>query len=385
MAPDGGVRSKLRLFLSMDIAGSTAMKGEINYQALADRVKYTKRVLDAVQLPDHFDRLVDAGLPASKEEFDWATILSYTFNDFHTAFSSGLQGKVDAHELYPWKALGDELVYSFNIRTRETLSKILCHFLSTLRSFDHKLGCGGKIRMKGTAWVAGFPIRNREIDLPMPSVSFAGGDGKPVEFPYPKLDFLGPDMDVGFRLGKCSFPGMCVASLELVDVLGVHVSSMQIRATHVGWERLKGVWGDRPYPIFWLDLPKGHKDEKAPRFAGPWEEAESALYRAWLDEEKKVEVKELQGLVGKIRTHLPRQFGVVTPYIVGDNEDVVHPEHQELLELLTRLNTKGDTAPPPTSRGEPVASLSSSEVSRVIADVESLIDKVDPPTSSDGS
>jgi hypothetical protein len=343
-----GSASKLRLFLSVDIAGSTALKDLVNYQSLTDRVRYTKKVLQELRVEDRFASLVEGEVLAPKEEVDWATILRNRFGEFHAMFGGEIKSLTQAAERYPWKSLGDELVYSFNIQSRDLAASLVTSFLRTLRLWDRKLGDKNLIRMKGTAWTAGFPIRNREVELPMPEVFFKEGEAQ-VSFPYPRLDFWGPDMDVGFRLGAASFHGMCAASMDLVDLLSNHQSNQQIRAVHVGWERLKGVWGGRPYPIFWLELPEGQKGaEEAEALVRPWAVEECGLLGPWLKNPKR-EAKDFRILLGDIRKHLPEQFGVVAPYIVS--EDEVPKEHQELLNLL-KSSSKLDSDLPPHSETE---------------------------------
>ena len=77
-------------------------------------------------------------------------------------------------------------------------------------------------------------------------------------------DFVGEQMDVGFRLTKCSLPTIIVLSLELVYVISEICKMKNFPGTFldkaekitngiriVGFRKLKGVGNGTPYPIIW--------------------------------------------------------------------------------------------------------------------------------------
>lgn len=322
--------SQLRLFLSVDIVGSTALKGEANYQTIAAHLRVLQKAAKAKDL----DALPIEALP-SLDEYDWVAIQQNTFGDFHSEFSK--TGQPDAnspYEVFPWKALGDELIYSIRLQSREQATKLVTSFIAALRLIDRQLSSKGRIRLKGAAWIAGFPIRNRIVQIPAPTV-FYKHSGDDVSFPYPRDDFWGPDMDIGFRLSRCTFPGMCVASAGLVELLAADKSNDQVRFAHVGWEKLKGVWQERPYPVFWAELPSNREAEATHVVVAPWAEGEGPFVSRWESSGAKKEAKSYLKLLGDVREAMPSNFGLVRPYI--PEEDGVPPEHQELLNLMNKL------------------------------------------------
>jgi hypothetical protein len=322
--------SQLRLFLSVDIVGSTALKGEANYQTIAAHLRMLQR---ATKVNDPSNIPTDA-LP-SLDEYDWVAIQQNTFGDFHSEFSKTAQPEVaDAYEVYPWKALGDELIYSIRLRSRSQATKLVTSFISALRLIDKQLSSKGRIRLKAVAWVAGFPIGNRIVQIPAPTV-FYRQLGEDVPFPYPRLDFWGPDMDIGFRLSRCTFPGMCVTSAGLVELLAADKSNDQVRFAHVGWEKLKGVWHERPYPIFWAELPSNSETSATIVVLPPWAIGEGPFVRNWETDGSKREAKSHQKLLAAVREAMPANFGLVRPYI--PEEDGIPPDHQALLELIGKL------------------------------------------------
>lgn len=338
--------SELRLFLSVDIVGSTALKGEANYQTIAAHLRMLQK---AAKANDPTSIPTDA-LP-SLDEYDWVAIQQNTFGDFHSEFSKTAQAEVtNAYEVFPWKALGDELIYSIRLRSRSQATKLVTSFISALRLIDKQLSAKSRIRLKAVAWVAGFPIGNRIVQIPAPAV-FYKHLGEEVPFPYPRLDFWGPDMDIGFRLSRCTFPGMCVASAGLVELLGADKSNDQVRFAHVGWEKLKGVWHERPYPIFWAELPSNHEADATAAVLTPWAIGEGPFVRSWETEGSKREAKSHHKLLAAIRDAMPANFGLVRPYI--PEEDSIPTDHQALLELIGKLpkgaaadqNTESETQP----------------------------------------
>ena len=342
--------SELRVFLSVDIAGSTALKDLKNYTSILE--KYTERQNLARQIKsrlglgsDNDDTLKQIILSCwSEEDIDWASMIERTFTDFHIAFSHIIEtDKVtNSYERYPWKALGDELIYSFSVKTRTQLNKLVCAFLNTIRKQDEKLSKKNYSRLKGSAWTAGFPIRNRKVKLPQPRL-FYKEMNKEKEYPYPHTDYLGPDLDIGFRLGKCTWPGFLVVSLDLAELLADKDTKNQVLLSLLGWTKLKGVWNDSPYPIIWAKLPPGYKDNPKYKEYNDGAEIESE----WIAKLKSKEFKKahlLSSLLKSIRLKLHPRLGCVTPYIRHEG-DTVPRQHIEILSILEQLknNPTGDS------------------------------------------
>ncbi|NKC16204.1 MAG: hypothetical protein GKR94_29570 [Gammaproteobacteria bacterium] len=113
--------------------------------------------------------------------------------------------------------------------------------------------------VKTTAWIAKTShIPSQEFDAIV-----ADGDAfdKNISFHLPEpvtggpvLDFLGPDIDTGFRISKHSFRGVVTCSAHLAYLLTQHVTSsaFDVDSLRVArYEELKGVWEGKPYPIIW--------------------------------------------------------------------------------------------------------------------------------------
>src|SRR3546814_4574183 len=98
------------------------------------------------------------------------------------------------------------------------------------------------LRLKGTAWLADLSENNIALEIPELSSNDVA----------PHLDFIGPDLDLGFRLSKFARPASLLLSLDLVEMLLAADNRADVVLYLVGREELKGVMFGRPYPIRWM-------------------------------------------------------------------------------------------------------------------------------------
>jgi len=120
------------------------------------------------------------------------------------------------HTVNVWKYIGDEVVLVAELTCKnyhatmhvlalaETIKELEKSSKNKSRDARNK---NIKLRFKGTAWVAGFPVANIELNLPGPSV------GQTVK------DFLGPSMDLGFRLSKFASDDRLIISASLAHLI----------------------------------------------------------------------------------------------------------------------------------------------------------------------
>ena len=198
--------SGMRAFFSADLAGSTKLKNRLNHQELLRRYTSRKHLVKSLnkrgaESPDEIRAILN-NLNIGTDDYDWAQVVRRFYEDLCASFSQ-----------LPWKAMGDELIFSIPVSGRADLHLVTVAFLKAIRDMDGKLrnrrfpDSVSAVRIKGTAWVAGFPVRNRAIAIPTSS-----GETK-------RVDYLGPEMDTGFRLGKCTRPGMLAISVEMAELL----------------------------------------------------------------------------------------------------------------------------------------------------------------------
>lgn len=214
-------KSALRLFLSVDVVGSTAFKNQEHRSS---------------PVPPWYEFFRDF-----YQEFP--EFLSAAYGSLSSGNGNG------PHGAFPclWKSIGDELIFS---------TELVCHidalyhvnaFQLAIKQYrkktaDKKL----PLSFKGCAWVAGFPIINVEIPLTAESEQY---------------DYIGPQIDGGFRLSQQADARRFTISVELALLLS---RALQDEPNHFnsqfyfdGKRTLKGVLGGKPYPILWIDMESG--------------------------------------------------------------------------------------------------------------------------------
>ena len=212
---------QLRLFLSVDVVGSTAFKH--------------RKALDGESKPWlKFIHGFYTGFP----EMCWRRV---------TEVQAEAPPKTLLAKPYLWKALGDELIFSVPLQHPAYARHYLQAFrLALVEAIEHWTR-GEKplpISFKGTAWLAGFPVFNSAVPLDV---------DKPLSPESENFDFVGPLIDIGFRLSKFASARKFVISADLAWLITTQGDTADLRFHYDGREALKGVLNDRPYPIFWID------------------------------------------------------------------------------------------------------------------------------------
>jgi hypothetical protein len=251
--PRTDLRQHLRVFFSADLVSGTAYK-----------VKHPTTLINGAQWPDRF-------------------------HDVFAAFPVDLATKVRAAQredprlptvLAPprvWKFNGDEIllrdhVYLTSEGGDQHFAMVVQAFTGLVQEYDRRLRKDG-MGMRGTVWTAGFPLRNRILrirqgrDIPTivtddsPPPDFITGhlDGAGLSV----LDFIGPDMDLGFRIAAYTPPARVSCSLDVAWLLSQDADASGVY--HVGWRRMKGVADGAPYPLLWLP------HEAMPIARHPWD------------------------------------------------------------------------------------------------------------------
>jgi hypothetical protein len=98
------------------------------------------------------------------------------------------------------------------------------------------------VLFKGTCWLAGFPVANAA--LPMTDLHDDGITQR--------CDFIGPQIDLGFRLKDRSSPRQCTISVELAALIAKNAPN-ELRFFVEQSTPLKGALKGRPYPWIWID------------------------------------------------------------------------------------------------------------------------------------
>lgn len=250
------LKPRLRLFLSADIVGSTALK-QAPLAATSDQI------LDQHSL--------------------WFTVIQGFYVEASEALSTewaNCQKKWEGEDLWfgpqprLWKTIGDEVLFEKTVTDHRQICVTLWCWVSALnrmRSFLQE--DGRRLDVKSTAWLAGFPVINKEVVLnfstqsaPSNPDSYFTDAGTLLNSYYKdqdnsrvRVDYVGPAIDTGFRLTSFATSRRLSISVGVAYALSKTTPTQngpvkEFRIMFSGGTQLKGVLGGLNYPVFWLDL-----------------------------------------------------------------------------------------------------------------------------------
>lgn len=189
---------------------------------------------------------------------NWALVI----HQFYTFVEAGLTNRqIDAHI---WRSVGDELLLYKKINAQSDVKEILSTAYEVLQDTIHRLhnlvpDNRTLISVKSTVWAADVKyvpshdlsnLKNEYRNIVVYHSSHANDK---------RLDFLGPDIDVGFRIAKHSVRSRLLVGCKLAYWLYLHSCSTRTHESFdnclkiVSYEKLKGIWNDRCYPILWYE------------------------------------------------------------------------------------------------------------------------------------
>ncbi len=228
-----------------------------------------------------------------------------TFRTFFTNFPLMLAGQVGfafleddgaTPSVEVWKVMGDEVIFVATPATAGEITVLLCALLRTMNLYEGRYFADLPLRLKGTVWAAHFGSDNIELEIP----ELSGGDG------VRSVDFIGPDIDLGFRISKYSRPASLVLSFDVADLLLGAPNLDEVALYLMGAEELKGVMFGRPYPIIWMI-------EAGERFNFmPWEVENCPLMRAAVDATP-TPAALIERSIADMRLYLRKMHGVDRP------------------------------------------------------------------------
>lgn len=255
------LKPRLRIFLSVDLVGSTAFK-----QARPPELLKQNR-----------------SEPSSLGPAWFKSILSF-YRDFESmlreqwaSFNAECEDKKlpECSEPEFWKSNGDELLYTFELREPSEAAGIMLLWLSTLENYRKALRANTpELDIKSAAWVAGFPVMNSEVIFREGVGESKEGEADDALVHQHDLlntwysgikkraglakDYVGPAIDTGFRIAGWASSRKMAISVDLALLLtGAsldHDIQAKFKIFFDGTQPLKGVVGGRPYPIIWIEV-----------------------------------------------------------------------------------------------------------------------------------
>lgn len=227
---------RVRLFLSVDLSGSTAFKNS------------------------------EAGEQRERASPKWVTTFETFYRDFPAKFRTNYastKNPQSGNDGCPslWKAVGDELIFCGRVNNRKSIITALMSFINTLHDYRKLLSDEEiPLNLKGAGWLAAFPEPNRAVQLrnTTSGSSFltasealeAQADEQPFEY-----DFLGKAIDTGFRIAGIAKPERFVLSVQLARLLvsGGPGTGFDHPIRFANPTPLKGVNGGESYPVLYID------------------------------------------------------------------------------------------------------------------------------------
>lgn len=203
--------------------------------------------------------VVNSSLYKTINYYGWAQALIGLFKKLYDRVKEVI------YEAELWRVLGDEAIFIVRIKSENTLYEyidcifdILIKTIKDLKSgtfFDGVEFFSGRevelmkiqniLSLKGTAWIA--------------AVSKFGSDEEQQENIFEEYDlekrnkfyeFLGNDIDAGFRITKYTADSRLAVSFELAALLAIKTKYLQ-NLFIITYKHLKGIWSEKYYPIIW--------------------------------------------------------------------------------------------------------------------------------------
>lgn len=195
-------------------------------------------------------------------------------------------------EVGVWQVVGDEIIFQARPNDAQDAFRLVDAFYRSVLSFDKRLFEKWALRIRGCCWAADLHERNMEIEIPE-----MAGPGSGLGSVY--CDYLGPDIDAGFRIAAKADPGHVIISVDLAEALAKLPEQGALQFHFLGREILKGVFKGRPYPLILITMADAMPD------LWQWEMEESPQIRTIRDE-LPMNPEALIELAERIRTYLNR-------------------------------------------------------------------------------
>lgn len=353
------LKPRLRLFLSADIVGSTSLK-----QARARPGGPTE---DSTKGPSWFSAIQGFYFEAAQ-----AFIAEWSERKLKSNSPHELYG--DAPEF--WKSIGDEVLFTKILDDhRQLVTALSCWFAAVDRIREFLKNEDASLDVKCTAWLAGFPFRNREVVIgKYPDIG-----AKQVENYYQEsgnllneiyngsgrsglsIDYIGPSIDTGFRLGGFSSSRKMAISLDvayLISMTNFDGEIARIDIHYDGSQSLKGVLGGAPYPLFWISMSGKNsladkEDQLRSRISSNKENLKEYCDAFYQEYESFIFRPFIQGDVGQTLAQQPNWYSgyhakLVKNFTLPDNEYTIEPigdeyedgqsDDETLTQVLDDLN-----------------------------------------------
>lgn len=223
--------------------------------------KKAREERDEVILFFSFD-IVNSSMYKEINYYGWSKVINQLFKEVQKRVINA----IDNVEL--WRVLGDEVIFLVRINDEEFLIeevKIIYQILldsirelkngklfEKLEYFEKRerelMKLQNVLSLQATAWIA---LVKESIDN---SEDTDDSENIFVKYVTPKnyqiFEFLGNDIDTGFRISKQTRASKMVLSFELAYILSRRTDELK-KLNIITYKELKGIWKNHLYPIIW--------------------------------------------------------------------------------------------------------------------------------------
>lgn len=239
------VQPELIVFVSFDLSGSTEYKQH-------NRITH---------LPywDSDDKTV----PPVHFEIGWARSVRNAF------VALAVQLEASTPNFRFWKFQGDELLLSVPVTKVQEIVEILLAVDDVVRQTSSEIWQETKhnLDIKATMWCAAIDDK-RNIRLRLDEVFESLFDPSPSNVPQNVVDYVGTSIDEGFRVAHAFARAKRVTvSYDIALLLLSEPPTFPDNDKgfhHVGFDELKGIWNQKPYPAIWFTTQYSQDKERTP-------------------------------------------------------------------------------------------------------------------------
>lgn len=235
----------------------------------------TEKEHDGVYMFFSFD-IVNSTSFKEKHQDKWRNVISKFYDISEKTMNSIINKEIDEGSndcsVEIWKYVGDEILFYKKISSRNELFSNVIHTYSAQERINKELCNIEEIKdfiyIKTSVWIAKCSQKENDSKNKVYTSSQNNEDNEKYGAKMFQMDFLGPDIDAGFRISKYSEKKKLVISaklacllykaMEIVNEDGLDEvfdskEKMMIKSCMkiVSYEQLKGVWDNRYYPIIW--------------------------------------------------------------------------------------------------------------------------------------
>lgn len=192
---------------------------------------------------------------AQRERSDWLDAFATLFRELPLVFMGQVAEAFIEHDDVPeagvWKVMGDEVILIAMPASLAAAEALTVAFCNTVLRADERLKARWPLRLRGCCWAAEIGQRNRRIEIPE---MFGGQDGSPY------ADFLGPDVDTGFRLSAHAGHGEVIISPNLLESIA-RLDRGLLQFHPAGEAKLKGVLQGAAFPLWIVSTTENRRPQ----------------------------------------------------------------------------------------------------------------------------